>query len=178
MDPAIKPLGLLVHRRPQFLQKMECRMVENPVNRIEAQGIDAEFRYPKERIVNKEPPDFVAVRPVKIDGCTPRSVVSVGKVGPKILEIISFRPEMVVDHIQDNRQARLVTGIDQALERRRSPVRVLHREREDAVVGPTPVEVQLDQDLLLGLQAQAILPAVSLGQTPNPANEPDEPSVS
>ena len=52
----------------QFLQKMECRKVENPVNRIEAQGIDAKFRYPKERIFNKEPPDFVAVRPVKIDG--------------------------------------------------------------------------------------------------------------
>ena len=83
IDPAIKPLGLLVHRRGQFLQKMEGGKVENPVNRIEAQGIQAKFRYPIKRIFNKEPPDFVAVRPVKIDGCTPGSVVAVGKVGPK-----------------------------------------------------------------------------------------------
>ena len=68
IDPAIKPLGLRMHRTSQFLQKMECGKVENPVNRIEAQSIYAKFRHPIERIFNKEPPDFVAVRPIKIDG--------------------------------------------------------------------------------------------------------------
>ena len=68
IDPAIKPLGLRMHRTSQFLQKMECGKVENPVNRIEAQSIYAKFRHPIERILDKESPDFVAVRPVKIDG--------------------------------------------------------------------------------------------------------------
>jgi hypothetical protein len=68
IDPAIEPLGLRMYRTSRFLQKMECGKVENAVNRIEAQSIYAKFPHPIERIFNKEPPDFVAVRSIKIDG--------------------------------------------------------------------------------------------------------------
>ena len=68
IDPAIQPLGLLVHSGGQFLQKMTCRKIENPVNRIEAQSIHAKFRYPIEGILNEESSDFVAGWPVKVDG--------------------------------------------------------------------------------------------------------------
>src|SRR5208282_5279201 len=94
------------------------------------------FRYPRERIFNKEPPDFVAVRPIKIDGCTPGSAVSVGKVGPKIMEIISFRPEMVVNHIQNHRQATLMACVNQPFEPLRTSIRILHRERVNAIIAP------------------------------------------
>jgi len=103
---------------------------------IQAEAVAVIVLKPMSRVFEEEIPDLIALRPVEIDGIAPGRPVAIGEIGSEVPEVIALRPQMIVDHIQDNRQARLVAGIHQPLEPRRPTVGVLHREREDAVVSP------------------------------------------
>ena len=133
---ALQHLRQGLHPFRQLQEKRSGRPVTDGMDGIQAEAVAVIVFKPMTRVFEEEIPDLIALRPVEIDGIPPRRPVAIGEIGAIIPEVVAFRPQMVVDHIQDNRQARLVTGIDQALERRRSPVRILHREREDAVVSP------------------------------------------
>ena len=50
-------------------------------------------------------PDVVAVRAVEIHGRPPRGAVPVGEVGAEVGQVVPLRPEVVVDHVEDDGQA-------------------------------------------------------------------------
>ena len=59
-----------------------------------------------------------------------------GKVRPKLRQVISFRAEMVVNHIEHYRQPNAMSGINQSLQPFRTAVIGLHCVRRRAVVSP------------------------------------------
>ena len=81
----------------------------------------------------------IALGAVEIDGVAPGRVVAIGEIGAEVLEIVPLRAEMVVDHVEDHRQAVLMGGVDQPLQRRGPAVAVLHGVGIDAVVAPVAV---------------------------------------
>ena len=83
------------------------------------------------------------LRAVEIHRRTPGRAVSPGEIGTELREVVSFRSEMVVNHVEHHGKAEPVAGVDQALEARRTAVRVLRGERVHAVVAPVAVSGKL-----------------------------------
>src|SRR4030066_405497 len=50
---------------------------------------------------------------------------------------------MIVDHIQNHRQAPLMAGINQPHEPLRTSIRILHRERVNAIIAPVAIPREL-----------------------------------
>jgi len=65
------------------------------------------------------------------------------EVGAKGREVISVRPEVVINHIKDHGHAMVVTGIDEPFETRGPSVRILHGERIDTVIAPVSIPGEL-----------------------------------
>src|SRR5580698_444408 len=71
------------------------------------------------------------------------------------VQIISFRSEMVVDHIEIDHQIFLVSGIDQTLQIVGRAVTALGRKEQDAVVTPTSLAGKIcDRHQLYGGNAE------------------------
>src|SRR5689334_15124382 len=96
-----------------FFENVEGAEIVNAVNGIQSQGIDMILGDPIQGIVNDKATNVVTVWTVIINGGTPRRSISMGKVGTEILEIVAFRPHMVVDDVQDHGEAGLMACIDQ-----------------------------------------------------------------
>src|SRR5207302_968412 len=94
------------------------------------------LRNPVERITDEVRPDFVAVRPVIVDGASPWSSVPVREVGAEVSQIISFRSEVVIDYIQYDGDSFFMAGIDERFETVRSAIRGLDCEGKHTVVSP------------------------------------------
>ena len=73
--------------------------IEDRVNRVEPQAIDMEISDPISDVLQHEGAHAVATRLIEVDRGTPRRVIVVGEVRAELSEVISFRAEMVVDHI-------------------------------------------------------------------------------
>lgn len=63
--------------------------------------------------------------------------------GSEFREKITLRPEMVVDHIQDDSDAMSVTGIDELLQFARTTVGILNGKGEYAIVAPVAISREL-----------------------------------
>ena len=72
----------------------------------------------------------------KIDGLTPRRVVSIGEVVAELAQIVAFRAEMVVNHVHHDGQSPRVSRIDEPLQLLRTSIGVLHGKGMHAVVAP------------------------------------------
>ena len=122
--------------RPALPETAAADESQNGVDGIEPQGIDVKFGNPVERVLDEEAAHLIAVRPVEVDGLPPGRAVAVGEIGAEIPEVVSFRAEMVVDHVQDHGQSLLVAGVDQPLQTLGAAVGVLDGKGIDAVVAP------------------------------------------
>ena len=127
----------------ELLEKRQGGDIGDGVNGIEAKPIDAELGDPVQRILDEEAADLVGMRAVEIQRRTPGGAVPVGEVRAELREVVAFGPEMVVNHVQHHGKAVPVAGVDQALEARRTAVRVLRGERVHAVVAPVAVSGKL-----------------------------------
>ncbi len=58
-------------------------------------------------------------------------------VRPELACVIAARPEVVVDHIQQNRETLFVRGIHKTLQAIRSSVRLVNGKERHAIVTPT-----------------------------------------
>src|SRR5436190_16797203 len=103
---------------------------------VDAQSVAVKLVDPLQRVVDEEPAHVVAARPVEIERESPRRFVAIGEVRTELGEVVSFRTEVVVDHVEENRETALMTGIDESLERARTAVRILRRVRIRAIVSP------------------------------------------
>src|SRR5579871_2262989 len=72
-------------------------------------------------------------------------MVKVGEVRAILVEVISFRPEVIVDHIQTHGEAFGMRDIDEFLQISDAAVAVLKRERENAVISPVSPSGELGQ---------------------------------
>src|SRR5260370_39246887 len=84
-------------------------IVDDRVNRVQAQSVEMVFGQPVERVVDEEVPHDSAVSAIEVDAVSPGSRVPISKelwrVGP---EIISFRAKVVVDNIQQDHQSAVI----------------------------------------------------------------------
>src|ERR1700722_3874258 len=110
--------------------------VENSVNRIQPQCIDVEVLDPVEGVLDEEPAHGVAVRPIEVDRFSPGRLVPRSEIGTEGAQVVSFRPEVVVDNVERDRQSASMGRVDESLQASRSSVAVLCGERIYAVIAP------------------------------------------
>src|SRR5271168_4747142 len=81
--------------------------------------------------------DWSGIRTVEIDRFTPFVCVAVGKIiGRKALQIISVRPDVIVDNVQDHGDPEPMCPVDETAEVARAAVEARWRKQVDAVVAP------------------------------------------
>src|SRR5260370_3593468 len=91
------------HSRFEFRQERISDVIENSMNRVQPQSVEVKCLQPIQRVLNKKSAYFVAARVVKIDGLSPGSSIPVGEIRGVRTQVVAFRPEMVVDHVESNR---------------------------------------------------------------------------
>src|ERR1700738_2713985 len=93
-------LRYLPRSRFGFRQERIGAEIENAMNRVQPQRVEMKCLQPVERVLNKKSAHFVAARFVKIDGLSPGSSIPVGEIRGVRTQVVAFRPEMVVDHVE------------------------------------------------------------------------------
>ena len=136
---ALKPACLILKCLPQFLQDVTGAEVVDAVYGIQAKRIHVVFSKPIEGIVDDEAPDAVALRPVKVDRLSPGRVMGIGEAGGKLGKIIAFGTEMVVDHVQHDREVETMTGVHKLLQPGRTAVGRLWSVKAGTVVSPISI---------------------------------------
>jgi hypothetical protein len=125
------------HALRQLSQDVGCGIVRDRMHRIQAQAVEVIFLQPVQRVLDEEFTHRGAVRPVEVDRRAPGGVVllaeEIFRVG---VQVVSFRPEVVVDHVQQHHQAARVGGLDQRFQFLRPAVAAIRREWQHAVVTP------------------------------------------
>src|ERR1044071_5347176 len=115
IDLAVEPQRFPFHRLDQLFDKGNRRMIENGVHGIEPERVDMKLADPLERILNEIVAHLVTVRSIEVDRAAPRRLITVREVGTEVAKVVSFRAEVVVNDIQDNREPASVAGIDELL---------------------------------------------------------------
>src|SRR5438067_3599328 len=118
-------------------------MIDDRMDRVDAQSIDMKFVDPLQRIVNEKPANVVTMRSVEVDRHSPRRLVAIGEIRREFREVIPFRTEVVVDDVEKKRETVLVTGIDEPLQSDRTAIRDLCRADVRAVVSPISIAREL-----------------------------------
>ena len=98
--------------------------------------------------------DVVGAGAVEVDRRTPRRPVAVGEVRTEGAEHVALGTEVVVDDVEDDGEAPVVAGVDEALQPGRAAVGVLHGEGEHAVVAP----VAPPGNWATGMSSTALMP--------------------
>ena len=92
-------------------------VVDDRVHGVEAQPVEMEFLEPIERVVHHEVAHRTARVAVEIDRRAPRRVMPLGEeVAGDDVQVITLRSEMVVDDVEQDREAARVAGLDQRLQ--------------------------------------------------------------
>src|SRR5699024_8079808 len=107
-DQAQRPAqlgGQVVHRVGQLGEQVSGGVVDERVHRVQAQGVQVEVGQPAQRVVDDEGAHLGAAGPVQVDRLTPRGLVRVGEVRAELRQVVPGGSEVVVDHVQADRQA-------------------------------------------------------------------------
>ena len=124
---------------------------------VQAEGIDVKIVEPVESVFDEEVSYFVGKGVIEIDRGTPGSFVFVREIRPEIRQIIPLRPQVIVDHVEDNGHALGVAGIDQPLEIIRAAVGVVHGKWVHSVVSPVSTAGKLgDRHEFQGIDAEIL----------------------
>src|SRR5215510_14727809 len=99
VDAPIQEGALAVYGVRQIFKEDERRVIEFRMHCIEAKTIEVIVRDPLDCVRDEKMPYLVAVCSVEVDCRTPRSSISVCKIRSKLRKIVSFRSEVVVDHV-------------------------------------------------------------------------------
>ena len=104
-------IGLLAHPLGQFLEKIR---VFDGMHRVQAQAVKTVLQQPHQGVVDEE---VAHLAPTEIDGRSPRRVPVFAEEPLGVaMQVIAIRPEVVVDHVENHRQAKAMGGVDQVLE--------------------------------------------------------------
>ena len=113
------------------------------MHRVQAQAVEAVFQQPHQRVVDEEVPHLA---PPEVDGRAPRGVLVFAEEALGVaMQVIAVRAEVVVDHVENHRQAMAVGGVDQVFELFGSAVGGLGRVGQNPVVAPIAITGELRQ---------------------------------
>ena len=126
----------LIHARGDRLEDVQGRGIDDRVHRVEAQPVERILAQPHLRVVQHEASNLIRILTVEIERAAPRRLISVGEIGSECGEIVPLRADVVVNDVEDRRDAAGMAGIDKAMECLRSTVCAVRREEVDAVVSP------------------------------------------
>src|SRR5208283_597361 len=140
---SFEPLGLLMDCLRQLCQERVSGLIYDGMNGIKPQSINVTFSDPIECVFDEITSDFVAAGSVKIEGHAPGGAIPVREIGSKISEVVSLRPQMVVDNIQNNGQSFPMARINESLQPIGPPVCILNRKRVSPVVAPVAASRKL-----------------------------------
>ena len=129
-------------------------IVPDGLDGVEAEAVEVILAQPVERVFDDEAADVSAAGVVVIDGIAPGSFVAGGEVRAELREVISLVAEVVVDDIEEDGEAALVGGIDEAAKRGGTAVIGLHGVEADAIVAP----VAGPGTALTGMSSMAVMP--------------------
>ena len=102
-----------MHHGGELFQEGSGGTVQDGVNRVQTKGVHVKLIQPVKGILDEEAADLIAVRTVEIEGRTPRGLITFGEVGGVIAETVSFRSQVIVDHVQDHCETLAMTGVDE-----------------------------------------------------------------
>src|SRR6266567_1840385 len=106
------------------------------MDRIEAQTVEAILDQPVQRVFDKRTSDLSAA---EVDRAAPWCCdVRAKHFGRVHMQIISVGSKMVVDDIQENHQATIVSSVNQTLQLVRRAVTAFRRKRQNPVISPIP----------------------------------------
>src|ERR1700721_2180937 len=98
------------------------------------------FGKPEESVVDKKIADCPAITTVEIDAIAPRSMVAVGEKLRRVrVKVISFRAEMVIDHIEHHHDAAAMSALNKFFEVVGPAVAAIGGKWKDAIVTPVPL---------------------------------------
>src|SRR5581483_7619843 len=129
-EPATDRRADALDLRRELLHEVHGRAVDELVRGVQAETIDVVVLQPHEGVVAEEPADLIASALVEVDRSAPRRVVTLRKVGRKLVRVIPYRAEVVVDHVEDHSKVLGVAGIDEALESIGTAIGLERREEE------------------------------------------------
>jgi len=112
------------------------RIILDGLDGIEAEAVEVILAQPVEGVFDDEAADVRAAGVVVIDGIAPGSFVAGGEVGPEPREVISLIAEVVVDDIEEDGEAALVSRIDKAAKGGGASVIGLHGVEANTVIAP------------------------------------------
>src|SRR5690606_356317 len=139
--------SLLFHLRldalVEQLPKVYCTIIKNRMNSITSQAVQVVVFHPMEGISGKISPHPIRPLSVVINRVAPRSPILLREVGPELPKVISFRPNMIVHHIQEDGDAFGMAGIYQPLQSQGSAIGILNRVRKNTIITPVPATGEL-----------------------------------
>ena len=104
-------VDLFANAVSQLFQKI--RVVDG-MYRVQAQAVETVFQQPHQGVIQEEIPHFT---PVEVDTGAPGRVhVFLEETFGVLAEVVAIGAEVVVDHVEDHRQAVFVGAVDQVLE--------------------------------------------------------------
>src|SRR5918999_2876997 len=110
--------------------------VEDSVYRVEAEPVDVVFRDPVQRVVDDEAAHFVAFGVVVVERRSPGCRIATREVVAVRFEVISLRPDVIVDDVEDAPQSFGVRRVDERPQLFRTAVAALWRIELDTVIAP------------------------------------------
>ena len=96
----------------QLLQDVGGASVKDTVDSVQTQGVDVVLGHPVEGVVDDIAAHLTAILAIVVHRLAPRGLVTVGKVGTVLAQVVALRPKMVVDHVQHDSQPFFVAGVD------------------------------------------------------------------
>src|SRR3954451_967036 len=142
-DGPAEPKRVGVERRPELLEDVDRRPIEDLVDGVEPECVDVVRLDPVARVVDHEPAHLDGARTVEVERLPPGCPVPLAEVRAIPGEIVAIGAEVVVDDVEDDRQTAPVAGVDEVLQPVGAAERVMRREQVDAVVAPTTIAREL-----------------------------------
>src|SRR5581483_8437681 len=93
---------------------------------------------PVKRVIAQEPAHLIATRAVEVHSRAPRCCMPPCEIRTEPFQVVARGAKMVVNHVQNDSQTMLMTGIHETLEAVRSPITMVRSIQIDAVVAPAP----------------------------------------
>ena len=97
---------------------------------IEPEGIDMIIFQPKPGILQDIIADAIGPGIIEVQCFPPGSLVFIRKIGTELVEVITFRTEVIVDHIDDDGYTFSMCSIDKTLKAGDAAIRILYGERD------------------------------------------------
>lgn len=145
VDLALKAGAEIGHAGSDVVGDVRLGFVGDAVDGVEAQAVEVEVLDPVADVFEDPGAGDAGVVSVEIGSIAPRCPMLVRDVAAEVVEVVPLGAEVVVNHVEDDRDATSVGCGDEVAQRFRAAQCVLRREEMDAVVTPVPATPALGE---------------------------------